>query len=185
MVSTPVLAIPNFEQPFSVETDACDTGIGAVLTQGNHHVAYLSKSLGVNNCKLSVYKKEFLAVMMAVDRWRQYLQHGLFTILTDHKSLCSLGEQQLTTDLQRKAMSKLLGLQFYFKYKRGIDNSTADSLSRVGHLLNAISVSACELQWIQELLNSYATDAHAQDLLAQLALHNPDDNGYSLDKGLI
>jgi hypothetical protein len=49
MVSTPVLALPNFEQPFSVETDACDTGIGAVLTQGNHPVAYLSKSLGVNN----------------------------------------------------------------------------------------------------------------------------------------
>jgi hypothetical protein len=185
MVSTPVLALPNFEQPFSVETDACDTGIGAVLTQGNHPVAYLSKSLGVNNCKLSVYEKEFLAVMMAVDRWRQYLQRGLFTILTDHKSLCSLGEQQLTTDLQRKAMSKLLGLQFCFKYKRGIDNSAADSLSRVGHLLTAISVSACQPQWIQELLNSYATDARAQDLLAQLALHNPDDNGYSLDKGLI
>jgi hypothetical protein len=185
MVSTPVLALPNFEQPFLVETDACDTGIGAVLTQGNHPVAYLSKSLGVNNCKLSFYEKEFLAVMMVVDRWRQYLQCGLFTILTDHKSLCSLGEQQITTDLQCKAMSKLLGLQFCFKYKCGIDNSAADSLSRVGHLLNAISVSSCQLQWIQELLNSYGTDARAQDLLAQLALHNPHDNGYSLDKGLI
>jgi hypothetical protein len=39
--------------------------------------------------------------------------------------------------------------------------------------------------WIQELLNSYATDARAQELLAQLAVHSPDAHGYSLDKGLI
>jgi hypothetical protein len=31
MVNTPVLALPNFDRTFSIETDACDTGIGAVL----------------------------------------------------------------------------------------------------------------------------------------------------------
>jgi hypothetical protein len=41
--------------------------------QDKHPVAYLSKVLGVNNCKLSVYEKEFLAVMLAIDRWRPYL----------------------------------------------------------------------------------------------------------------
>jgi hypothetical protein len=100
--------------------------------------------------------------MLAIDRWRPYLQRGMFTILTDHKSLCSLGDQQLTTDLQCKAMSKLLGLQFTFQYKRGVDNGAADSLSRVGQLLNMVSVSACQPQWIQELLNSYTTDTRAQ-----------------------
>jgi hypothetical protein len=71
-------------------------------------------------------------------------------------------------ELQKKAMSKLLGLQFTFKYKRGVDNGAADSLSRVGHLLNSISVSACQPIWVQELLNSYTTDAQAQELLAQI-----------------
>lgn len=33
MVSTPVLALPNFSLTFSIETDACDTGMGAVLMQ--------------------------------------------------------------------------------------------------------------------------------------------------------
>lgn len=87
MTTAPVLALPDFSQPFTVETDACDTGIGAVLMQQGHPIAFLSRALGVNNRKLSVYEKEFLAVMMAVDRWRPYLQRSEFTILTDHKSL--------------------------------------------------------------------------------------------------
>lgn len=68
MVSTPVLALPNFDRPFSIETDACDTGIGAVLVPEGHPVAYMSKALGIRNKKLSTYEKEFLAVMMAVEK---------------------------------------------------------------------------------------------------------------------
>ena len=64
-----------------------------MLVQDNHAVDYFSNALGVRNKKLSTYEKEFLAVMMAVDRWRSYLQRGPFTIVTDHKSLCNLGDQ--------------------------------------------------------------------------------------------
>lgn len=98
MVTTPMLALPNFDRAFAIETDACDTGIGAMLTQDGHPVAYFSKALGVRNQKLSTYEK-FLAVMMAVDKWRQYLQRGPLDILTDHKSLYNLGEQHLETDV--------------------------------------------------------------------------------------
>jgi hypothetical protein len=93
MVSTLVLALPNFTLPFVIETDACDTGVGAVLMQAGHPIAYMSKALGIMNRKLSIYEKEFMAVMMAVDKWRQYLQRGSFLILTDHKSLCNLSDQ--------------------------------------------------------------------------------------------
>jgi hypothetical protein len=93
MVSTLVLALPNFTLPFVIETDACDTGMGAVLMQAGHPIAYMSKALGIMNRKLSIYEKEFMAVMMAVDKWRQYLQRGSFLILTDHKSLCNLSDQ--------------------------------------------------------------------------------------------
>lgn len=74
MARTPVLALPDFSVPFAVETDACDTGVGAVLMQRGHPIAYMSKALGVMNRKLSIYEKEFLAVIMAIDKWRQYLQ---------------------------------------------------------------------------------------------------------------
>jgi hypothetical protein len=185
MVNTPVLALHDFDRPFAIETDACDTGIGAVLTQDSHPIAYFSKALGVRNQKLSTYEKEVLAVMMAVDRWRAYLQRGPFMILTDHKSLCNLGDQQLDTELQRKAMSKLVGLQFRFQDKKGVENGAADALSRVGHLLTANALSICQPEWLQEVMNSYTTDAAAQRLLAQLAISSPDADGYSLNQGVI
>jgi hypothetical protein len=175
--------LPNFDRPFAIETDACDTGIGAVLVQEGHPVAYSSKALGVRNQQLSTYEKEFLAVMMAVDKWRAYLQRGPFVTLTDHKSLCNLGDQQLDTDLQRKAMSKLVGLQF--QYKRGVENGAADALSRVGHLLTANALSVCQPQWLVEVTNSYETDDHAQTLLAQLSVCSPSEEGFSLSRGII
>lgn len=52
---------------------------------------------------------------MAVNKWRPYLQRGPFVIRTNNKSLCTLGDQQLDTDLQQKAMSKLVDLDFTFQ----------------------------------------------------------------------
>lgn len=185
MMSTPVLALPDFSLPFTVETDACDTGVGAVLMQKGHPIAYMSKALGIMNRKLSTYEKEFLAMIMVVDKWRQYLQRGKFTILTDHKSLCNLSDQVLSSDLQRKAMAKMVGLQYEIKYKKGADNGAADSLSRIGHLLDVQAISVCQPDWLQEVLNSYTTDTVTSQLLQELAIHSPNDKGFSLEKGLL
>lgn len=122
---------------------------------------------------------------MEVDRWQSYLQHGPFIILTYHKSLYSLDDQQLGTELQRKAISKLVGLQFKFQYKSGVDNGAADALSRVSHLLQMQAISACRPDWVQEVLNSYEIDSDAHELLASLAVLSPDSRGYALEHGLI
>lgn len=185
MSTTPVLAVPNFHKPFEVETDACDTGLGAVLSQQGQPVAYFSKALSVNNQKLSAYEKEFMAIMMAVDKWRPYLSRGPFVIKADHKSLSHLDDQVLSTDLQKKAMAKLIGLQFKFQYKKGVDNKAADALSRVARNFELQALSTCHPTWLQEVVNSYASDAKAQELLNQLAISSPNETGFSLEGGLI
>lgn len=76
LCSAPVLAMPYFNQPFILETDASDKGMGAVLMQGKRPIAFLSKALGVRNQGLSTYEKEFLALLTAVQKWRHYLQRA-------------------------------------------------------------------------------------------------------------
>jgi hypothetical protein len=103
-----VLVLPDFHKSFTIETDAYSTSIGAVLSQEHHPVAYISKALGPKARALSTYEKECMAVILAVTKWKPYLQQE-FTILTDHKSLVHLGEQKLHEGMQQKAFVKLLG----------------------------------------------------------------------------
>ena len=57
--SVPCLALPGFSKPFHIETDASGSGVGAVLVQEGHPLAYISKSLGPKNQGLSTYEKEY------------------------------------------------------------------------------------------------------------------------------
>lgn len=97
LVSAPVLTLPDFNKQFVIETDASDKGVGAVLQQDGHPIAFVSKALGPKKQGLSIYEKEYLAILMAVDQWRQYLIQGEFLILTDQKSLIHLDDQRLHT----------------------------------------------------------------------------------------
>jgi hypothetical protein len=92
LVTTPVLALPKFSLPFTIETDASDKRIGAELQQQGHPIAFVSKALGIKAQGLSTYEKECLAILMVVDHWRHYLQSSSFTILTDQKSLTHLDD---------------------------------------------------------------------------------------------
>jgi len=68
LVQAPVLEIPDFTKVFMVETRASTHGIGAVSMQEGHPLAYISKTLGPKWQGLSVYKKELLALVFAVQK---------------------------------------------------------------------------------------------------------------------
>jgi hypothetical protein len=106
-------------------------------------------------------------------------------IKTDHKSLTYLGDQQLQSDLQKKAMTKLMGLQFQVVYKKGTKNVVADALSRMEHMMGLSVLSEIQPIWIQEVVNSYATDEEAQQLITQLLIQCPNKHGFSLQQGII
>jgi hypothetical protein len=168
--SAPVLALLYFSLPFCFHTNACKTGIRAVLMQNGHPLEFLSKALGPKNQGLSTYVKEYLAILIAVTQWRSYLQLTEFHIYTDHQSLTQLNKQHLHTVWQQKLYTKLVGLQYHIIYNKGSDNLAADALSRYPASAQVCNISQCTPTWVQEVMQGYQQDEHAKQLLAQLAV---------------
>nr|KYP47678.1 Retrovirus-related Pol polyprotein from transposon 297 family [Cajanus cajan]KYP47691.1 Retrovirus-related Pol polyprotein from transposon 297 family [Cajanus cajan] len=82
-MTTPILAIPNFSEPFIIETDAFGFGTGAMLSQGNHPIAYFLKKLSMRMQKQSMYMREFYAIMKVLTKFRHYLLGHKFIIKID------------------------------------------------------------------------------------------------------
>ena len=74
MVSAPVLAMPDPDQPFEVVVDACQTGIGAVLLQSGRPVAFAGRQLNPAETRYHTTDQELLAVVFALQQWRCHLQ---------------------------------------------------------------------------------------------------------------
>lgn len=185
LVQAPVLALPDFSKGFVLETDASDFGIGAVLMQDSHPIAYLSKALDSRNQALLVYEKECMTILMAVDKWRSYLQHHQFIIKTDHKSLLYLTKQRVTSKLQHKAMMRLMDLNFTIQYKQGVTNSAADALSRCSDHQTVSAISECVPSWLQKLTLGYKEDPETKQLLMELSISSENQKGFTLQEGII
>jgi hypothetical protein len=164
------ITLPGFSKPFTVEIDASATRIGVVLMQEGHPIAYLSKSLGKKAQALSSYEKECLALIMAVTKWKPYLQHMEFKIFTDQKSLIHLEEQELQEGMQQKAFIKLLGLQYKQVYKKGAENKAADALSRQVQGASVMAMSSCTPKWLETVVEHYQQDPKSKELLTELSL---------------
>ena len=114
-----------------METDASTQGIGAVLSQQGHPVAYFSKKLSPRMTQASAYVRELYAITQAVARWRHYLLGAKFLIKTNHHSLKDLMSQVIQSPEQQYYLTKLLGYDFDIEYRTGKSNAVADALSRM------------------------------------------------------
>ena len=145
LTEAPVLMYPSFgpsADQFILLTDASATGIGAVLEQNGHVVAYASRTLSASERNYSVIQRECLAIVFALKQFRHYLLGRHFKLVTDHAPLQWLSSQKMEGLLARWALATQ-EFDFTITYRKGIEHGNADALSRqctnhnaaVGHIL--------------------------------------------------
>ncbi|MCH81226.1 retrotransposon protein [Trifolium medium] len=183
ITTAPVLGLPNFSEPFTLETDASGTGVGAVLGQRGHPIAYFSKKLSLRRQKQSAYIRELLAITEALAKFRHYLLGHKFVIKTDQKSLKSLLDQSLQTPEQQAWLHKFIGFDFHIEYKPGKDNIPADALSR----MYLLAWSEPKTKFLQELQVALQSDIELQPILKACQDQDQSENykDYSMKEGLL
>jgi hypothetical protein len=82
-----ILVMPDMEKPFSIYCDASGQGLGCVLMQDGHVVAYASRQLRKREVHYLTHDLELDAVIYALKIWRHYLMRMTCELYTDHKSL--------------------------------------------------------------------------------------------------
>ena len=136
LCSTPVLASPDFEKPFILQTDASEYGVGAVLSQRDalgcdHPIAYFSRKLLPREVRYSTVEKECLAIKLGMETFRVYLLGRKFTVETDHRSLVWLNKLKESNSRLTRWSLALQPFNYSVVHRAGLSNGNADALSRV------------------------------------------------------
>ena len=85
--TTLVLAIPDFSKTFTIESDACDNGLGSILLQKDHPIAFTRKFLSSENLVASTHEKKMMVIFHAIKKWKPYVLGNHFCIKTNHQCL--------------------------------------------------------------------------------------------------
>jgi hypothetical protein len=148
-----VLALPNFCQPFTLECDASEEGIGAVLMQNRHPLIYENRKLRGPELPYTIYDKEMLAIMHALAKFRQYLVGAIFVVRSDHNNLKYFLKQKDLNERQQKWVRKIQAYDFDIEFVKGKNNVVADALSRRSSIYAMIDIS---FDWKAHLLVEYS-----------------------------
>ena len=127
---SPILCLPNFEMDFILQTDASETGIGAVLLQEysgyRFPVYYASKKLLERERRYSVIERECLAIVWAVQKFQNYLYGKEFVLETDHQPLIYLNKTKIANARVMRWALALQPYKFRLEGIKGADNIGAD-----------------------------------------------------------
>jgi len=80
MSTCPVLALLDFNLPFTLECDASGEGIGEILIQNRHPLAYESRKIRGPELLYVIYDKEMLAIIHTLAKFQQYLVGSRFVV---------------------------------------------------------------------------------------------------------
>ena len=139
ITSGPVLRHPDPALPFTVETDASDFAMGAVLSQPSvenpdilHPVAFFSRKLEPAERNYDVHDKELLAIICSLENWRHFLVGSPFvvSVVCDHRNLIFFQSRRILKPRHARWVNRLSPFKISLLYRPGTLNAAADALSR-------------------------------------------------------
>ncbi|XP_055681849.1 uncharacterized protein LOC129789226 [Lutzomyia longipalpis] len=174
--SAPILRNPKYDRVFHVCTDASDVGIGAQLTQRDDNgdeytVTYISQKLSETQKKWSIGERECLSVIVALNKWRHYLEGSKVVVVTDSEALKWLLKQGDAKGRIGRWALQIQQFDFSVVHRSGCNNIIPDALSRniselaeeavdpEGHEVCAVDKAEEEVnvgtgdEWYDELVN--------------------------------
>uniref|UniRef100_A0A8C5MLK4 Gypsy retrotransposon integrase-like protein 1 n=1 Tax=Leptobrachium leishanense TaxID=445787 RepID=A0A8C5MLK4_9ANUR len=134
----PILKQPDINLPYSLETDASDIALGAILSQKSgvknlmHPVAFYSRRLSPAEKNYSIGEKELLAIKSALEEWRHLLEGAKHPVVvyTDHRNLEYLRTAKRLRPRQARWALFFARFLLHITYRPGVRNGKADALSR-------------------------------------------------------
>ncbi|KAI5188004.1 hypothetical protein NEHOM01_2485, partial [Nematocida homosporus] len=123
-----LLSIPDVNKPFVLLTDASNYCVGAVLIQEENPIGLYSSALSKSELNYTVEEKELLAVVKALQHFKNIIFLSEITVQTDHQNL--LYYRALDSSRAERWKIQLQEYDLTFKYIKGVNNSMADFLSR-------------------------------------------------------
>jgi hypothetical protein len=130
LTMTPILTMPNMEKSFLIYCDASGQGLGCVLMQEGHVVAYASRHLRKHEEKYPTHDLELAIVVHALKIWRHYIIGKRCEVYSDPKSLKYIFTQPDLNLRQRRWLELIKDFDLRINYHLGKANVVADALSR-------------------------------------------------------
>ena len=135
LISPPVMAYPVASASFILDTDASNTGIGAVLSQKiddeERVIAYASRALTKPERQYCVTRKELLAVVYFCKYFKHYLLGNKFLLRTDHASLRWLKSFKEPEGQVARWLEVLDMFDYDLQHRPGRLHGNADAMSRI------------------------------------------------------
>lgn len=140
LLSTAVLAAPDYRLPFKIYTDASLVAGAAVLTQvqdGREKViAFHSVKFSRTQQNYSATERECLAVISGVEKFRPYVDGVPFTVVTDHSSLRWLQNLREPHGKLARWAVRLQAFDITFEHRPGKLMVVPDALSRAVDIID-------------------------------------------------